>query len=193
MKITKRWLEKHGACEDAMVWYESKKNKDATAILNAIIREKQPLGWFNWYLSRKLSRINRVRYAVFAAEQALKIYEVTYPGDTRPRVAIEAAKGYIRDPSKENADAAASASYAAADAAYAADAAADAAYAADAAASASYAAYAAASAASAADAAYAAYASYAAADAAYAADAAADAAKRRVLIKILRYGLSLLG
>ena len=166
MKITKRWLEKHGACEDAMVWYESKKNKDATAILNAIIREKQPLGWFNWYLSRKLSRINRVRYAVFAAEQALKIYEVTYPGDTRPRVAIEAAKGYIRDPSKENADAAASASYAA---------------------------YAAASAASAADAAYAAYASYAAADAAYAADAAADAAKRRVLIKILRYGLSLLG
>ena len=72
-----------------------------------------------------------MKYAVFAAETTLHIYEKRYPGNDKPRKAIEAAKAYLKNPCKKTTAAA----YAAAAAAYAAaDAAADAAaYAADAA------------------------------------------------------------
>ena len=64
--------------------------------------------------------------AIFSAELVLHIFEEKYPEDKRPRLAIEAAKKWLVNPSKETAAAAA----AAAAAAYAAYAAADAAYAA---------------------------------------------------------------
>ena len=124
-----------------------------------------------------MNKKQAVQYAIFAAEQVIDIYEGKYPNDKRPRNAIEAAKAYLKNPSKETkADAYASA---AADAypAYAA-----ASYADDAAA------YAAACAADAADAATYAYA------AAYAAASYADAAaeRRKMQAKILKYGIRLL-
>jgi hypothetical protein len=103
-----------------------------------------------------------VAFAIYAAELVIDIYEKKYPGDKRPRQAIEAAKKVLKSDTKKNRNAA----YAAAYAAYAADAAADAA------------AYAAAYAANAA-----AYAADAAANAA--ADAAADAAANAALYKKL--------
>jgi hypothetical protein len=132
-----------------------------------------------------LDRHDKVRYAIFAAEQVLGIFEGKHPDDKRPRQAIEAARRYLETPCD------------AADAAYAAYAADAAAYAADAA-DAAYAAYAAA------DAAYAA--AYAAGAAAYAAARAARAAARaageggeggdqewaKMLRSILRYGVELI-
>ena len=69
---------------------------------------------FDW------SPIKSVKMAIFSAESVLGIFEKKYPNDTRPRVAIEAAKAYISNPT-DAADAA-DAAYAAY-AAYAADAA----------------------------------------------------------------------
>jgi hypothetical protein len=43
-----------------------------------------------------------VKYAVFAAENVLDIYELRYPEDKRPRQAIKAAKKCIENPSDEN-------------------------------------------------------------------------------------------
>jgi hypothetical protein len=137
----------------------------------------------------KWTKTDSVELAIFAAELVIDIYEKQYPNDDRPRKAIEAAKAYIKDPSR--AAYAADAAYAAYAADYAARAAYyAAAYAADYAARA--AAYAAGDAARAAayaagDAARAAY--YAAGDAAYyAADAAyaAYAADREVIVKKIR-------
>ena len=104
-----------------------------------------------------------VLIAVTSAKKVLPVYEAKYPGDLRPRKAIEAAEEYIRDPTATSADAA----HAAANAAYAAANAANAAAAAAADAAANAAAHAAANAA------------YAAANAAYAAaaNAAANAAR----------------
>ena len=42
--------------------------------------------------------------AIFCAEYSLKNYEVEYPNDKRPREAIDAAKNYLKNPSKENLD-----------------------------------------------------------------------------------------
>ena len=92
----------------------------------------------------------------------LKIYEDKYPNDDRPQKAIQAAKAYLKNPTKENKNAAANAAYAA-----------------NAANAAAYAAYAAAYAA--------ANAAYAAANAANAATCAAE-----LKPKIINYGLKLL-
>jgi len=93
-----------------------------------------------------------VSLAIFAAKLVIGIYEKKYPGEDRPREAIEAAKKWLADPTEKNsaaANAAANAAYAAAHAAAsaAAYAAANAAYAAAHAANAAHAAYAAANAA----------------------------------------------
>jgi hypothetical protein len=123
------------------------------------------------WLLRKTQSIDRqtsVKLTCLCAEHVLDIFEKKYPGDKRPRQAIDVAKTWLANPTEENRQACRSAyaAYAAyADAAYvayaaaAADAGVAAAAAADAGDAAAYAAYAG-------DAAYA-YAAYAG-DAAYA-------------------------
>lgn len=61
-----------------------------------------------WALRATLqnSKFIRVRLAIKFAERVLHIYEARYPGDKRPRKAINAALKYIIEPKKENADAA---------------------------------------------------------------------------------------
>jgi hypothetical protein len=98
------------------------------------------------------TKTDSVAMAIYAAELVIGTYEKKYPDDKRPRQAIEAARAWLENPSKENRSAASAAAHAAAYAASAAHAASAAAYAADA----SYAAHAASAAAYAADAAYAA-------------------------------------
>ena len=164
MKLTKNWLTEKGACLDGRKY--AKKNliglSEVEVVRNLI--ESKNLKWANWFIVRTMTYKQYVSYAVYAAEQVIDIYEKKHPDNKKPRLAIEAAKKCIDNPSDENKKAAADAY------ADAADAYADAAAYADA--------YAAAAAA-AADAAY----------AAYAADAAAADAMR---IKILKYGIKLL-
>jgi hypothetical protein len=93
----------------------------------------------------------RIQFAIYCAREVLPIFEKQHPGDNAPRLAIESAEAYLRNPCEETAGAADAAARAADAAAYAA-------------ARADYAAYAAARAAA-----------YAAADAA--ADAVAYAAR----------------
>jgi len=116
-----------------------------------------------WVITELFTKEQNVKFAIKCASSVLNIFEKQYPGNKKPRRALEAAENYLISTDTAAADAAyAAAAYAAA--AYAA-AAADTAYAA-----ATYAA-------AAADAAYAAAyaATYAAADAAYAATYAAYA------------------
>ena len=136
MKLSVRILKKHGACVEAVDWVKGRKNKSYKALFSECLAGDH-LDWANWMLVRLLNKENKIRYAIYAAEQVIKIYEDKYPGDDRPRNAIQAAKRYLKNPSDENA------AYAAADAADAADAAAYAARAVDAARAADAAAYAA--------------------------------------------------
>ena len=190
--INLQFLESKNACEDGIEYFKENYPEEIDAkelILDLISKNKHR--WANWLINRLLTKETRIKYAIFAAEQVLHIFENKYPDDSRPRKAIESAKEYLNNPNAAAyaaADAAdaADAAYAAADDAYAAYAAnvADDAYAAYAA---TYAAYAAADAAA-----------YAAADAAddaadAAAYAAADAyARNKIYLIILNYGLSLM-
>jgi hypothetical protein len=212
-KVTTERLVEMGACDEGVEAYKKRwKGLTEAAVIRRLMHPQtrawvkreyasESLEWANWLIVRLLDRHDKVRYAIFAAEQVLHFFEGKHPDDKRPRQAIEAARRYLETPcdAADAAYAAYATAYAAyvADAAYAARAAADAAYAADAAArAAAYAAYAAYAAA---DAAYAAYAAADAAYAAYAARAAARAAGEggdqewaKMLRSILRYGVELI-
>ena len=183
--ISLEWLQSKGACKESLEAWHEETDHDTFATLNRLV-VKNP-EWGNWLVCRLMTKKQAVKYAVFAAEQVIDIYEKAYPDDKRPRNAIEAAKAYLKNPSERTK------AYAdAADAAYAAYTA----YTADAAAyAAAYAAYAAYTAAY--TAAYAANAAYAAAytaanAAAYTAADAAYAERRKMQAKILKYGIGLL-
>ena len=175
MKITKSWLEKQKACIEGVEWFAEKKETDIKKLLNLCEKENH-LEWANWVITKLMKRKQRIRYAVYAAQQVLHIFEEKYPEDTRPRLAIEAAIKCIDKNTKKNRDAARAAAWAVARAAAravardAAGAARDAAW--DAAGAAAW---------------------DAAGDAARAARAAAwAAAGAKMMLKILNYGVKLL-
>jgi hypothetical protein len=210
MKLSVSVLKNHTPCTCGLKWYidhgEPKTVENTVAALIADKAENNNLSWANWLIARMLKRKDKIRYAIFAAEQVINIYEKKYPDDERPRNAISAAKAVLKKNNVKTRAAGAAAGAAARDAARAAGAAAW-----DAARAAGAAAWAAAWAARAAawDAAWAARAAAwdaaraagdAAGDAARAAGAAAGdaaraagaAARDAMLIKIINYGLSLI-
>jgi hypothetical protein len=185
LQITKKFLKRHKVCEDGYIWW-LENCKDLSTFEQIEKVKNKNLSWANWLITRLMTKEQNMKYSIYAARQVIDIFEKKYSADKRPRKAIEVAENYLKNPTSKNAaDAAASAADAAASAAYAAYAAS----AADAADAAAYAAYAA----DAASAASAASAAYAASAAASAADAAAYAAyDKKILRKIINYGIELL-
>ena len=124
MKITLNYLEQKNACQSGIDVFESEFGKSAELkdIINFCIKSKKSdyLSHANWLITKKMTKMQCVKYAIYAAEQVLHIYENKYPDDKRPRLAIEAAKKYLKNPSAAVADAARAAADAAAYAAYAA-------------------------------------------------------------------------
>jgi hypothetical protein len=191
MKITTQWLNKVEACSGGIDWVKQQKETDPIKLIQIALKAKKTtwndediLDYCNWGITRIFTKDECIRYAIYAAEKVIKIYEDRYPDDSRPRDAINAAKKYLKNPSDAAAYAASNAAYAASDAAvYATRAASDAAaYVARAAYAASYAAYASSY-----------VASCAASDvASYAAKATNAADKSELKKQILRYGIKLL-
>ncbi len=62
--------------------------------------------WINRNINHLITKKQCVQYAVYAAELTLPIFEKEHPEDNRSRIAIEAVKRWIKNPSKENVDAA---------------------------------------------------------------------------------------
>jgi hypothetical protein len=167
MKITKEFLKEHNACSNSYKWVVENGLIDLNH--EKFIKKLMKADRFsdaNWLITKLFDRTQNIKYAVNAAELVLDIFEQNYPGNNRPKLAIEAAKKYLADPNIINADAAASAATAASAAASAA----------------AYAAYATA------------YTAYAMAYAAYAADAVASAAAadNSKETGIINFGLQLL-
>ena len=135
MKISMEWLNEKNACTEGKEWFNAQKETNGKKLVVALMADNHS-DWANWLLARIMTHKQQIKYAIYAAEKVLKIYEDKYPNDKRPRLAIEAARTYLKRPTQENkaaAYAAHAAAYAAADAAYAAYATHAAAYAADAA------------------------------------------------------------
>ncbi len=127
MKLTKENLTEHGACLDGMHWYlKNGEPKTVEKTIESLIKshKEERFDWSNWLLSEMLNHDNKIRYAIFAAELVIDIFEKQYPKDGRPRKAIKAVKKYLdlktpaaRDAARDAAGAAEAAARAARDAA----------------------------------------------------------------------------
>ena len=124
-EITSRYLRDIGACQDACEQFKKELNGGHGLSVSKVftrLEQIKRLDWANWLIVRLMTREQQIRYAIYAAEQVISLYEEKYPEDKRPRQAIEAARLCLDNPSEEN-KAAADAAYAAYAVAYAADAA----------------------------------------------------------------------
>jgi hypothetical protein len=72
-------------------------------VINKLI-EDDILGCANTLIVKILNKIDCVKYAVYAAEQVIDIYEKKYPNGKCPRKSIEAAKFYINNPNIDDND-----------------------------------------------------------------------------------------
>jgi len=181
MKITVEELKKIDACDEAVEWVKQQNTTDIHELYE-LAKRNNHLDWANWLVVEFMDKEQQIKYAIFAVESVLHIFEKKYPNDDRPRKAIQAAKDFLENPSDVTA----------ARAARAADAGVGAAGVAGAATRVAYAAVRTANIVVAADA------RAAAADVVAAADVAAratvaDDARVAVMIKFIDYGLELIG
>ena len=120
MKITNEWLAKVSACGNCKKWFTAQTETNGKKVVQKLVTETK-LDWANWLVVRLLNRKEKIRYAIFAAEQVIDMFEEKYPNDKLPRIAIDAAKAVLEHDTKANRAAASAAAdaaaYAAADAA----------------------------------------------------------------------------
>ena len=94
MKLNLKMLTAKSACTSGVEWYKiNKQPQTVEAAITLLLKssESERYNWSDWALSQFLSPKNKLRYAIFAAQQVLDIFEKKYPTDNRPRRAIEAA------------------------------------------------------------------------------------------------------
>jgi hypothetical protein len=96
MKITNELLQKWGACPDGKTWFNAQTEINGKKIIVNFIAANAHLDWANWLICRMFTHKQNVKYAIFAAEQVLELFEKKYPDDTRPRQAIEAARTVLK-------------------------------------------------------------------------------------------------
>ena len=101
MKLNKQWINKFDPCEEGIEWLEAQDERDGVKIVKKLIKENK-LDWANWTIVTLMKRKQYLRYAIYAAEQVIDIFEKKYPKDDRPRKAIETAKAVVKKDSKSN-------------------------------------------------------------------------------------------
>ena len=99
-KITNRWLLQLEAPEGLIEWIKNKKERDPLKILRLLTKDNADQ--IVWLITKIMQDKDCIAYAVYAAEQIIDIYEEQYPGNKRLRVAIEAAKRCRKKRTKEN-------------------------------------------------------------------------------------------
>jgi hypothetical protein len=100
MNLSLEILKTHSACLSGIEWYtKNKEPKTVDSCIKKLLADKkcsENLNYSNWLLSQMLLPDDKIRYAIFSAEQVLPIFEKSVPNDFRPRKAIEAAAEYLK-------------------------------------------------------------------------------------------------
>lgn len=104
MKLTLEMLKEATKDQSIIDWFIGQNDTDFVSLINKAFESgsENILDFFNFRIARLLDRTGKIKYAVFAAEQVIGIFEKKYPDDKRPREAIDAAKKAIENDTKEN-------------------------------------------------------------------------------------------
>ncbi len=94
MNISLKQLKELKACEAGIKWFKNQKKRKVRLVVEVLLKNNK-VSYANWLLSRLMTHPQRVLWAIYSAEQVLDIFEKRYPGDVRPRKAIEAAKDFL--------------------------------------------------------------------------------------------------
>jgi len=111
MKITKQQIVNSEPCSDGLEFAKS-----CNYNMVEIYENCERGDWMIWLL-RKAKAIDKqqtVGIACLCARRSLVIFEKEYPKENRPRLAIEAAEKWVKNPTKENQKICDAAAYAAA-------------------------------------------------------------------------------
>lgn len=77
-EITSRYLQDIGACQDAREQFRKELNGGhGLSVSRVFTRLKQVnrLDWANWLIVRLMTHEQQIRYAIYAAEQVINLYE----------------------------------------------------------------------------------------------------------------------
>ena len=112
MKLSLDLLKSKNVCQQGIDYYIENPSSTVEEAINSILLksdEEVPnrLRWSSWLLTKVFTKTQNIKYAIYAAESVLKIFEDKYPKDKRPRLAIRAAKRYLKSPTAKNKKAAA--------------------------------------------------------------------------------------
>lgn len=108
MEITEKWLRDRDVCEDAIRLFRAQPERNAVKILKILIARNK-LEWACRLIVRIMTYRQRIAYVICIAEQVLPLFEERYPDDKRPRQTIETAKKCLKRPSRLRRNAAAKA------------------------------------------------------------------------------------
>ena len=119
MVITEQYLHNLNACQPGIDLWLTKKEADPIRCVDKLVTITKHT-YATWLIAHLLTSINAAKFAIYSAENVLSVFEAEYPDDNRPRKAMRSAKRALKNPTKENIDAALAAEYAARAAEYAA-------------------------------------------------------------------------
>jgi hypothetical protein len=99
--VNKQWLRDKKCCMDGFHWIMKQEDLRADKLIYSMLRYDK-LDWCIWVLARVLNKKERIKLAIYAAEDIVDIYSRKYPQDYRPKEALKAAKDVLKDDSPEN-------------------------------------------------------------------------------------------
>ena len=105
MVITEQYLHNLGACQPGIDLWLTKKEADPIRCVDQLVKISK-YTYATWLIAYLLTFRNAAKFAIYAAEQVLPIFEAEYPDDNRPRKAMRSAKRALKNPSKINTEAA---------------------------------------------------------------------------------------
>lgn len=94
IKITVKKLKELNACQDGIEWFNKHNITSLRPLIKALLKDDK-FDYARWLLPRLMTHPQKVKWAIFCAEQVIDIFEKKYPKDKRPREAIQAAKDFL--------------------------------------------------------------------------------------------------
>lgn len=99
MNITEDFFEKDNTCSEIIKLLSS---PNIHKIIFNRFKGESLFKWFNQKMVKFMNQKQHIKYAMFAAELVLPIFERQFPYKKGPREVIDTSKKYLKDPSEEN-------------------------------------------------------------------------------------------